>query len=276
MPPLTAGSPTNSSWVIQRARGQEGKSVVLMAVAPASKPDAEPASFTVVAAFAISDPIWPEGLQQVGMKRPRRDFFKPLRAPWSERPLYRGHGRRRDQRRARSYCRGHRHCHRGSDVAFSSASFILVSSDLHSFLTLTDLSRTVFARVEYIFFWASVYNLIALSIAASVVYQAGDQIHTWRHCVAAPFRRVFSPFRFQSSSSIDGDLDPWSRFLAGCCASSSAESIVNCGVFDQCVRFERAQSHSTDAGYCCTCRYPPPGHMRDRQAKKKLSMTASA
>ncbi len=36
----------------------------------------------------------------------------------------------------------------GSDVALSSASFILVSSDLKSILTLVDLSATVFRRVK--------------------------------------------------------------------------------------------------------------------------------
>lgn len=36
----------------------------------------------------------------------------------------------------------------GSDVAISSASFILVSSNLRSLLTLTDLSRKVFNRVK--------------------------------------------------------------------------------------------------------------------------------
>jgi P-type Cu+ transporter len=36
----------------------------------------------------------------------------------------------------------------GSDVALSSASFVLVSSDLGSILTLVDLSATVFRRVK--------------------------------------------------------------------------------------------------------------------------------
>ena len=39
----------------------------------------------------------------------------------------------------------------GSDVAISSASFILVSSNLRSLLTLTDLSTTVFNRVKFNF-----------------------------------------------------------------------------------------------------------------------------
>ncbi|OBZ70406.1 putative copper-transporting ATPase HMA5 [Grifola frondosa] len=61
----------------------------------------------------------------------------------------------------------------GSDVAISSASFILVSSNLKSLLTLVDLSRTVFNRVKFNFLWATIYNLIALPIAAGVVYPAG-------------------------------------------------------------------------------------------------------
>ncbi|KAH9900017.1 heavy metal translocatin [Cubamyces lactineus] len=61
----------------------------------------------------------------------------------------------------------------GSDVAISSASFILVSSNLRSLLTLSDLSRTVFNRVKFNFFWASIYNIVALPIAAGVIYPAG-------------------------------------------------------------------------------------------------------
>ncbi|KLO08815.1 heavy metal translocatin, partial [Schizopora paradoxa] len=60
----------------------------------------------------------------------------------------------------------------GSDVAISSASFILVHSDLKSILTLTDLSRKVFRRVKFNFFWALVYNLVALPVAAGVIYPA--------------------------------------------------------------------------------------------------------
>ncbi|KDQ64481.1 hypothetical protein JAAARDRAFT_117547 [Jaapia argillacea MUCL 33604] len=61
----------------------------------------------------------------------------------------------------------------GSDVAVTSASFILVSSNLRSLLTLVDLSRKVFNRVKFNFVWAVMYNLAALPIAAGVVYPAG-------------------------------------------------------------------------------------------------------
>ena len=58
----------------------------------------------------------------------------------------------------------------GSDVAVQSAAFVLVHSDLRAVLTLVTLSRAVFSRVILNFFWAAVYNMIALPIAAGVLY----------------------------------------------------------------------------------------------------------
>lgn len=58
----------------------------------------------------------------------------------------------------------------GSDVAISSADFILISSDLKALLTLIDLSRKVFRRVWFNFGWALVYNLVAMPVAAGVFY----------------------------------------------------------------------------------------------------------
>lgn len=58
----------------------------------------------------------------------------------------------------------------GSDVAISSAKFVLVSSNLHSLLTLITLSRTVFRRVKFNFAWALMYNMVLLPIAAGVIY----------------------------------------------------------------------------------------------------------
>jgi heavy metal translocating P-type ATPase len=58
----------------------------------------------------------------------------------------------------------------GSDIAISSAKFVLVSSNLHSLLTLIELSRTVFRRVKFNFAWALVYNMVLLPIAAGAIY----------------------------------------------------------------------------------------------------------
>ncbi|KAM0322268.1 hypothetical protein ACHAQA_009557 [Verticillium albo-atrum] len=58
----------------------------------------------------------------------------------------------------------------GSDVAISAAEFVLVNSSLTTLLTLTRLSRAVFRRVKFNFAWALVYNMVALPIAAGVLY----------------------------------------------------------------------------------------------------------
>ncbi|KAK2466196.1 hypothetical protein APHAL10511_001838 [Amanita phalloides] len=61
----------------------------------------------------------------------------------------------------------------GSDVAISSASFILVSSNLRNLITLFDLSKVVIQRVKFNFVWALMYNIIAVPVAAGVIYPAG-------------------------------------------------------------------------------------------------------
>ncbi|KAE8372488.1 E1-E2 ATPase-domain-containing protein [Aspergillus bertholletiae] len=58
----------------------------------------------------------------------------------------------------------------GSDIAISSAEFVLVSSGLTSLLTLIDLSRLVFRRIKFNFGWALVYNCIAVPVAAGAFY----------------------------------------------------------------------------------------------------------
>jgi Cu+-exporting ATPase len=58
----------------------------------------------------------------------------------------------------------------GSDIALSSSSFVLINSRLTTILTLLDLSRVVFRRVYFNFGWALVYNMIAMPIAAGVLF----------------------------------------------------------------------------------------------------------
>ncbi|KAM3440768.1 hypothetical protein MY4824_001895 [Beauveria thailandica] len=58
----------------------------------------------------------------------------------------------------------------GSDVAISSADFVLASSQLTAVLVLLDLSRVVFRRIKMNFGWALVYNMVALPIAAGCLY----------------------------------------------------------------------------------------------------------
>jgi len=61
----------------------------------------------------------------------------------------------------------------GSDIALSSADFVLLSSNLHTLLILTGLSKKVFRRIKFNFAWATVYNLIGIPVAAGVIYPAG-------------------------------------------------------------------------------------------------------
>lgn len=58
----------------------------------------------------------------------------------------------------------------GSDIALSASSFILLTSDLSSLLTLLDLSKRVFRRVKFNFAWAVAYNLVLVPVAAGVLF----------------------------------------------------------------------------------------------------------
>ena len=58
----------------------------------------------------------------------------------------------------------------GSDIAISSADFVLVKSDLRAVVTLLDLSSVVFRRIKLNFGWALVYNCVAVPVAAGVLY----------------------------------------------------------------------------------------------------------
>ncbi|KAJ4478056.1 E1-E2 ATPase-domain-containing protein [Lentinula aciculospora] len=61
----------------------------------------------------------------------------------------------------------------GSDVAISSASFILLSAELHGLINVIDLSKAVIRRIKFNFLWAAMYNVAAIPVAAGVIYPAG-------------------------------------------------------------------------------------------------------
>ncbi|KAF4981312.1 hypothetical protein FZEAL_2845 [Fusarium zealandicum] len=58
----------------------------------------------------------------------------------------------------------------GSDVAISSAAFVLATSQLAAVVTLLDLSQAVFRRIRVNFAWALVYNMLAVPVAAGCLY----------------------------------------------------------------------------------------------------------
>ncbi|KAI8871523.1 hypothetical protein GQ42DRAFT_177823 [Ramicandelaber brevisporus] len=58
----------------------------------------------------------------------------------------------------------------GSAVAIDVASALLLRDDLRGLATLFDLSATVLRRVKLNFAWAFGYNLLAIPIAAGILY----------------------------------------------------------------------------------------------------------
>lgn len=58
----------------------------------------------------------------------------------------------------------------GADIALQSAKFILVRSDLRGVPLVVELSTAVMNRVRLNFFWAAIYNIIMIPLAAGVFY----------------------------------------------------------------------------------------------------------
>ncbi|KAN0120218.1 putative copper-transporting ATPase 3 [Hyaloscypha variabilis] len=104
----------------------------------------------------------------------------------------------------------------GSDIAISSAEFVLVSSNLNSLITLLDLSKFVFRRIKFNFGWALVYNLIALPVAAGALYPivSGRQ-HIRLDPVWASLAMAMSSISVVLSSLALRSKLPWIGFRAG-------------------------------------------------------------
>ena len=59
---------------------------------------------------------------------------------------------------------------RGTDIAIEAADYVLMRSDLDDVLTALDLSTVTFNRIRLNYCWAFGYNLVAVPIAAGVLY----------------------------------------------------------------------------------------------------------
>ena len=103
----------------------------------------------------------------------------------------------------------------GSDVAISSAEFVLASSNLASVVTLLELSRAVLRRIRLNFGWALVYNLVAVPIAAGCLYAVragGGSSHVKLDPVWASLAMALSSISVVMSSLALRSRVPWVGF----------------------------------------------------------------
>lgn len=58
----------------------------------------------------------------------------------------------------------------GTDIAIESADVVLMKSDLMDVVTAIDLSKAVMRNIRQNLFWAFIYNIIGIPVAAGVFY----------------------------------------------------------------------------------------------------------
>lgn len=80
----------------------------------------------------------------------------------------------------------------GTDVAIESADFVLMKSDLLDVSTAIQLSKAVIRNIKQNLFWAFIYNIIGIPIAAGVFYLAfGLKMNPMIGALAMSFSSVF-------------------------------------------------------------------------------------
>jgi len=72
----------------------------------------------------------------------------------------------------------------GSDVAISSAAIVLMNSHLSAIIILLDLSAATFRRIWLNLFWAFLYNVVGIPVAAGAFYPLGVRLTPWMAAVA--------------------------------------------------------------------------------------------
>ena len=64
----------------------------------------------------------------------------------------------------------------GTDVAIESADVILVKNDLKDVVTALRLSRAVMRNIKENLFWAFIYNVLGIPVAAGLLYAFGGPL----------------------------------------------------------------------------------------------------
>ena len=78
----------------------------------------------------------------------------------------------------------------GTDIAIESGSIVLVQNDLRGVVKALDISKKTFSRIKLNLFWALIYNLIGVPIAAGVFVGVGLQLSPEFAALAMAFSSV--------------------------------------------------------------------------------------
>ncbi len=79
----------------------------------------------------------------------------------------------------------------GTDVAIDSADVVLVGGDLRAVNAAIDLSRATVRNIHQNLFWAFIYNLLCIPVAAGVLYAVGVMLQPMYGALAMSLSSVF-------------------------------------------------------------------------------------
>ena len=79
----------------------------------------------------------------------------------------------------------------GTDVAIESADVVLVGGDLRGLVTAVDLSRAAVRNIHQNLFWAFIYNVLCIPIAAGVLFAVGVVLDPMIGALAMSLSSVF-------------------------------------------------------------------------------------
>ena len=85
----------------------------------------------------------------------------------------------------------------GTDVAIETGEIILIKDDLRDIVTAIDLSKKTLSKIWQNFFWAFVYNVVAIPVAAGVhllIMQSGGEPSAWVLSVGKTLGDTFGGF----------------------------------------------------------------------------------